>query len=130
MTSNKVAHRCHCRVYRAVIRGDILPAVFHGCSFCFLSATEYHHYDGYRFWWKIIPVCRGCHRRIHAQIKTQSLTQAIASREKGMGNKTQSLTQAITSREKGMGNKTQRKKETLIQALQRLKLQQNHNREL
>lgn len=60
------ARRAHSKLYRAIRRGEIDPPYYKKCSDCHWSPCEYHHYTGYRWYWKVIALCRWCHRRRHS----------------------------------------------------------------
>lgn len=45
------------------------------CYCCNRQAEQYHHYLGYEpeHWFDVLPVCRKCHRTIHASLRTLSV---------------------------------------------------------
>lgn len=70
-TSNKAANRAHNRVLRAIKAGEMDAAYGLPCMMCEFAPSEYHHYDGYRWWWKVVPLCRWCHKKMHGVIRRQ-----------------------------------------------------------
>ena len=72
-TRNLAAHRAHMKVYRAIrrtlqglpVKHPMEPPFYQPCSMCGGGPSEYHHYAGYRFYWKVVAVCRPCHKSLH-----------------------------------------------------------------
>src|SRR5271166_1573356 len=73
-TKNLLAHRCHMKVYRAIRRTlegkehehPLEPPYYLPCRDCgsTVGGSEYHH-TTYRTWWRVMPLCRVCHRARH-----------------------------------------------------------------
>jgi hypothetical protein len=64
-TRNKLAHRCHCKVYRAIRRGELEHPYYLPCEDCGSGPSEYDHEWGYRHWKRVVPRCRACHKKRH-----------------------------------------------------------------
>jgi hypothetical protein len=59
------------KVNQAIKKGLLTPANERMCQHCHVQwAKEYHHYNGYtpKHWFDIIPVCIGCHSKIHGRV--------------------------------------------------------------
>lgn len=64
-TNNKATNRAHNRILRAIKAGLMDAAYGLSCIVCDFAPSEYHHYAGYRWWFKVCPVCRWCHKKLH-----------------------------------------------------------------
>lgn len=63
-TANKIHHRAHCIVYRAIRSGKLDHPYYLPCSKCGCGPSEYHHPD-YTRPLRVVALCRWCHRKEH-----------------------------------------------------------------
>jgi hypothetical protein len=81
-TANKIANAAHNRVLRAVKAFKLDHPHGLTCIVCAGFYCEYHHYAGYRWWWKVVPLCRWCHRKVHSKAKKHFLVGDLPKRDK------------------------------------------------
>lgn len=81
---NKLANKCHNRIYRAIRRGEIDPPYYLPCQDCGCGPSEYDHEWGYRWWWKVVPRCRVCHNARHRRVVKERKEKKDARRKNAL----------------------------------------------